>query len=124
MLTQNGFDEYFGKVMPLVVAISLMKTFLAEEIAKEVIAHVEKSDRRKPTKDEEKIIQRATDAAVATLNPDVFKIDANWSPKSAEDVKEKMVELKLDPDFRRPIVDAILRTFKEPQTELGRGFGD
>ncbi len=121
-LTQNGFDEYFGKVMPLAVAISLMKTFLAEEIATEVVTHVEKSDRRSLTKGEEKIIQRAADAAVATLNPDVFKIDANWSPKSSEEVKEKMIDLKLDTNFKRAIVDSVLRLFREPQARLGSEF--
>ncbi len=121
-LTQNEFDKYFRKVMPLTVTISLMKTFLAEDIAREVVVHVEKSDRRALTKNEEEIIQRATDAAVALLNPDVFKIDANWSPKSAEEVKKKLIDLKLDANLKRPIVDSVISQFREPQARLGTEF--
>jgi hypothetical protein len=120
LLTQEGFDEYFGKIMPLAAAISLMKTFLAEDIAREVIARVEKSDRRIVTKDEARIVQRAADAAVATLNPDVFKVNVNWSPKSVREVRKKMVELKFDPDFKQPLVEAVLRVFSEPQARLDR----
>jgi len=120
LLTEKGFDEYFGKIMPLAAAISLMKTFLAEDIAREVIARVEKSGRHIITKDEVRIVQRAADAAVATLNPDVFKVDVNWSPKSVREVRKKMVELKFDPGFRQPLVEAVLRVFSEPQARLDR----
>ena len=119
-MTEEGFDEYFGKIMPLAAAISLMKTFLAEDIAREVVARVEKSGRRIITKDEVRIVQRAADAAVATLNPDVFKVDVNWSPKSVREVRKKMVELKFDPDFKQPLVEAVLRVFSEPQARLDR----
>jgi hypothetical protein len=122
VLTQKGFDEYFGKVMPLAAAISLMKTFLAEDIAREVIAHVERSDHCKVTKDEMKIIQRAVDAAVAGLNPDVFRVDVNWSPKSPDEVRKKMVELKFDPEFRHQLVEAVLHLFREPQARLDAEF--
>jgi predicted metal-dependent peptidase len=118
VLTENGFDRYFGKVMPLAVAISLMKTFLAEELTKQIIEHIQTSEHRSLTKEEEKIIARATDAAVATLNPDIFEIDANWSPKSVDEMKEKMVDLKLDPNFRQGIVDAVLRTLARRQAKL------
>jgi len=117
---KKGFDEYFGKIMPLAVAISLMKTFLAEDIAKQVIAHVEKSDRRRVTKEEVRIVQRAADAALARLNPDVFKVDANWSPKSADEVRKKLVELKFDQDFKQSLVEAVLHVFREPQARLDR----
>jgi predicted metal-dependent peptidase len=119
ILAQNEFDRYFGKMMPLAVTISLMKTFLAEELTKEIIAHVQKAEHRSLSKEEEKIIGRATDAAVATLNPDIFNIDANWSPKSAEEIRDKMISLKLDPDFKQSIVDAVLRTLARTQTRLG-----
>lgn len=119
-MTEEGFDEYFGKIMPLAAAISLMKTFLAEDIAREVIARVEKSDRRIVTKDEVRIVQRAADAAVATLNPDVFKVEVNWSPKSVRGVRKKMVELKFDPDFKQPLVEAVLHVFSDPQARLDR----
>ncbi|MGB9023914.1 MAG: hypothetical protein WCC94_10850 [Candidatus Bathyarchaeia archaeon] len=119
-MTEKGFDEYFGKIMPLAVAISLMKTFLAEDIAKQVIAHVEKSDRRTITKDEVRIIQRAADAALARLNPDAFKVDVNWSPKSADEMRKKLVELKFDQDFKQSLVEAVLHVFREPQARLDR----
>ncbi len=118
VVTEKGFDEYFQKVMPLVSAISLMKTFLSEDIAKQVTAHVEKTDRRALTTDEKKIIQRAADAAVATLNPDIFKVDVNWSPRSAEEVKKKLVELKLGSNFKQSLTDAVLRVFRDPQGRL------
>lgn len=112
------FDRYFDKVMPLVAIIAMMKTFLAEEIAKKAIAQIEKSNRCQLTEDEKEAVQSAADAAIANMNPDVFKLDLTWSPKSSEEIKDKLIELKLDKEFKAKLAADVIRVFREPQARL------
>nr|MDO8098894.1 hypothetical protein [Candidatus Njordarchaeota archaeon] len=112
------FDRYFERIMPLIAAISMMKTFLAEKIAEEVIAKIQKSERRTVTKEQKQAVRTAADAAVARLNPDVFNIDATWAPKSVEDAKTKLIELKLDANFKQALLDEVVRIYREPQSRM------
>jgi len=117
-MRNTEFDRYFERIMPLIAAISMMKTFLAGEIAEEVIAKIRKSERRTITKEEKQAVRTAADAAVARLNPDVFNIDATWAPKSVEDVKTMLVELKLDANFKQALLDEVVRIYREPQSRM------
>jgi len=117
-VTGQEFDRYFNKVMPLVAAIAMTKTFLAEEIGKKAITKIQESNRRQLTKNEKKAVQTAADAVVANMNSDVFKLDPRWSPKSPEEVREKLVELKLDLEVKEKLTAEVIRIYKEPQARL------
>jgi len=117
-VTGQEFDRYFDRVMPLVAAIAMMKTFLAEEIGRKAIAKIKESNKRQLTKDEKKAVQMAADAAVAKMNTDVFELDPQWSPKSSQEVKDKLVELKLDVEFKEKLTAEVIRIYREPQARL------
>ena len=117
-MNHENFDLYFEKVMPLVATVAMMKTFLAEEIAKTAVTEIQKSKRRRLTGDERKVVQTAADAVVAGLNPDVFELDPAWSPKSPNEVKEKLIELKLETQLTEKLTADVIRTFREAQAGL------
>ena len=114
----QSFDRYFDKVLPIIAIVAMMKTHLAEEAAKTAIIEIQKSSRKKLTTDEKKAVQSAADAVVARLNPDVFKLDSSWSPKSSEEVEKKLIELKFDAEFRERLTAEVIRTFREPQQRI------
>jgi predicted metal-dependent peptidase len=117
-VTGQEFDRYFDRVMPLVAAIAMMKTFLAEEIGRKATAKIQRSNKRHLAKDEKKAIQMAADAAVAKMNPDLFQLDPQWSPRSPQEVKDKLVELKLDAEFKERLTAEVIRICKEAQARL------
>jgi hypothetical protein len=116
-MTESKFDRYFESVMPLVAVIAMLKTFLAEEVGERSIRSVQQT-RKKALRNEQKTaVRKAADAAVAKLNPDHFNIPVDWCPKSEDEVRRKLIELK-DEEFKQRLIDEIVRAFTEPQRKL------
>jgi hypothetical protein len=116
-MVPNKFDEYFENVLPLVAAIAMLKTFLAEELGKKSILEIEKTRKRALTAEQERAVQIAMDAAIAQMNPDYFNLPADWAPKSETDVKRKLLELK-DATFKDHLIQQVVKEFTEPQRRL------
>jgi hypothetical protein len=45
-------------------------------------------------------------------------IEATWAPKPVEDVKKKLVDLKLNPKFKESLLDEVSRIYGEPQSRM------
>lgn len=116
-MASSKFDKYFESVLPIVAAIAMLKTFLAEELGKKSILEIEKTRKRALTKEQERAVQKAMDAAVAEMNPDYFNLPADWAPKSENDVKRKLIELK-DATFKDHLIQQVVKEFTEPQRRL------
>jgi len=116
----NESDTFIDRVFPLAVAIAHIKAELAKQISKEVIKEVEKT--RKLGSTEKDAISRAVDEFVSQQPPEVFGIDLNWVPRSQEEVREMLVKLRYDRNFKEKLITGVLGKLKAKQSRINRVY--
>jgi hypothetical protein len=109
-------DPIVDKVFPLAITIAHIKAELSSQISKYIIKEVEKT--RKISSSEKDAITRATDEVVSQQPPEIFGIDLNWTPKSEEEVREKLVKLRYDKNFKERLIKGVLNKLKTKQSKL------
>jgi hypothetical protein len=117
-LDDKSFDNYFEQVLPLAVTVSIIKTRLAEQVAKQIVARVAKKERRRLTKDEIARVQLVADDILANLNLDYLGIDPTWSPKDKEQVEKFLVDLKSNSSLEKKLAQAMLAACIDPQKKI------
>jgi DNA-directed RNA polymerase subunit F len=113
-------DTLIDKVFPLAIAIAHIKAELAKQIFKQIIKEVEKT--RKISSSEKDAINRAVDEIVSQQPPEVFGIDLDWVPKSEEEVKEKLVKLRYDQNFKDKLIKGVLDKLKAKQFRINSTY--
>lgn len=111
-------DTLIDQVFPLAMAIAHIKAELAKQISKQIIKEVEKT--RKVSSSEKDAISRAVDEIVSQQPPEVFGIDLNWVPKSEEEVRERLIKLRYDKNFKDKLIKGVLDKLKAKQTKINR----
>jgi hypothetical protein len=109
-------DTFIDKVFPLAMTIAHIKAELAKQISKHIIKEVEKT--RKLSSSEKDAINRAVNEIVSQQPPEVFGIDPNWVPKSEEEVRQKLVQLRYDRSFKDKLVKGVLSKLKAKQYRI------
>lgn len=109
-------DTLIDRVFPLAIAIAHIKAELAKQISKQIIKEVEKT--RKLSSSEKDAISRSVDEFVSQQPPEVFGIDLNWVPKSEEEVREKLVKLRYDKNFKDRLIRGVLNKLKAKQSRI------
>ncbi|MFB3890360.1 MAG: hypothetical protein ACE14S_12810 [Candidatus Bathyarchaeia archaeon] len=110
------FDETVDKMFPLAFAIAKIKSELAQQIATRIIKEVERS--RKLSRDDKDAINRAVDEIVAQLSPESFGISPDWAPESEEEVRQKLIKLRYDANFKEHIVRNVMDKLRSKQSKI------
>jgi len=109
-------ENLIDRAFPSAMAIAHIKAELSKQISKSIIREVEKTRKLNPS--ERDSITRAVDEIVSQQPPEAFGIDFGWVPKSEAEVRERLVKLRYDRNFKDMLIKNVMDQLRAKQKRI------
>lgn len=115
-MTDNKYDKFLEKIVPVSTAIGSLKLHLAETLI-EKINEIAASQGTKFNKHDEDNIEKVILDVVRNLPPSYFKIPLDFKPKSESEVQKILNDIG-EESIKKILDEIIQESSKKTQTKL------